>query len=153
MKHKKFVTAGILVITAALVTMGFRYSGLRHCGHPGMMAERFERISEELSLTDAQQAQMGEMQTIIKNDIAKFREKKHALLEDINVRLNAQNPDIEAILEYVKNIIKDKPNPALKRLNYLSEFISMLDDEQKDRLIEKIRGKIKKIQERMEGCK
>ncbi len=148
MKYKKLFATVVVVFVTTVVFTASRHPGFKGDCSPERMAERFNRITEELNLTEDQQAQLKEMQEKKKAERAKHREEKRALMDEVQAKLNADNPDPEEILELVKNTTKDWPNPHVKRLEHFTELYKILDDDQKAKAIEKMRERIKRVKER-----
>ncbi len=149
MKHKKLLSTTIAVLIAAAALTAFRHPGFKGGCSDEMRAERFNRITEELNLTEDQQAQLKKMQERRKAERAKHREERSALMDKVQAKLNADNPDPEEILDLVKNTTKDWPNPHIKRLERFTELYKILDDDQKAKALEKMQKRIQRHQKRM----
>ena len=154
MKLKIFMATGIILVTGLIVFAGCRHH--RFCkGFPpervaDLVNSKIDTIVDVLTLTEDQQKQFKNLRDRIKSDFIKMRDDRLMVMDDVKEKLDAENPDLDKVVEYIKGKIKNKPNHIELGLDYFTEFYNILNKEQKEIVIQKIREGIDKKMERID---
>jgi Spy/CpxP family protein refolding chaperone len=133
---KKALMIGIPLILAAglLAAAGFGFRG----HHPGFgkdfLEYKLDRMSKELELTPAQQAQLDRIKQDIESrmdDRMGKRAEIHQLLKD---ELSRDNPNLDKIKPVIDKQIDEMAQFGHDMVNEVNEFYSQLTPEQKKKV-------------------
>ena len=159
MKPKKsyFVIGAVVLVVALIAGCGLFPS----CGpqmfcergfHPGFhgrdfserILERIDKKVEKLGLKETQQQRYAEIRQKIEADFSKMSEGRKALFKDFQGEINKENPDIDRVAGLLKDRLKEMPDHIARHLDHFVEFYGILNEDQKARLLEKVRDRIGK---------
>ncbi|MCP4666562.1 MAG: hypothetical protein GY849_09350 [Deltaproteobacteria bacterium] len=158
--QKSWSVIGPVVLVAALIAgSGF----LSSCGprgfcergfHPPFhgkdfskrILERMDKKVENLGLTEMQHKKYGEIRRKIEADFKKMSEGRKALFKDIQGEINKENPDMNRVAGLLKGRFREMPDRMERHLDHFVEFYGMLNEDQKSRLLEKVRDRIGKCE-------
>jgi len=150
---KKYVIVGSVVAFLVLGT-GFcivKASGdYGFCGrgfHPPFSKKAFpERIlkhmdkkMEELNLSEGQKEKYAQLKASFKADFEEMRSRRHKFMNEIKAEIDQQNPDMQRLADTVKDRLKQMPDRIGTHLDQLVDFYNILDEEQKTRVLERMR--------------
>ncbi len=99
---------------------------------------------EELDLSDSQQEQYEEIKQEL---VAKLKEgfkKRRDFMKEIESQINNENPDLNAVAALVKQKLNEVPAIMEGHVDLIMSFYNMLDEEQQEMVIEKIREKMER---------
>ena len=153
---KRYFVIGAVVLVVALITGGSFFSscsphrfcerGFHHRFHGRDFSERIlKRIDkkvEKLGLTETQQQKYAGIREKIESDFKKMSEGRKALFRDFQGEINKENPDINRVAGLLKDRFKDMHDRISRHLDHFVEFYGILNEEQKARLLEKVRERI-----------
>lgn len=157
MKTKKsYFVIGAVVLVVALIAGGGLFSscgphrfcerGFHHPFHgrdfSKFVLERIDKKVEKLGLTEMQQKRYAEIRQKIEADFKKMSEGRKALFKDLQGEINKENPDINRVAGLLKDRLTELPDRITRHLDHFVEFYGILDEDQKARLIKRIRKKI-----------
>jgi Spy/CpxP family protein refolding chaperone len=149
---------GAVVLVIALLVGGGLFSSCgphRFCGkgfHPPFhgkefsrcVLERIDKKVEKLGLSEAQQQQYAEIRKKVEADFVEMSEKRKELLEEVRTEINREKPDMNKVAGLFKDRLKEMPKRVETHIDHFLAFYNILDENQKARLLEKIRKRIRK---------
>jgi len=144
MKRKR-----IIISLVAIIAMLGLFSGCsRHRWHGGdhsaRILEHMDEHVEDLNLTEDQQKKYQEIRSNVEAQIAKqMVQHKEFKVVMVN-KINEDNPDISEINTLLKEEMNDMPEKISVYLDYFEEFYNILNQEQKDQILEDVRSKMKR---------
>jgi len=156
---KKYVIAGSVVAFLVLVT-GFcmvKASGdYGFCGrgvHPPFFKKAFpERIlnrmdnkMEELNLSEEQREKYAQLKASFKADFEEMRTGRYKFMNEMRDVIDQKKPDMQRLAGLIKDRLNRMPDRIGTHLDQLVDFYNILDEEQKARVLERMR-------ERMASC-
>ena len=156
---KRYVIVGSVVAFLVLVT-GFcmvKASGdYGFCGrglHPPFFRKAFpERIlnrmdnkMEELNLSEEQKEKYSQLKASFKADFEEMRSGRLKFMNDMRAVMDQQKPDMQKLAGLIKDRLNRMPDRIGTHLDELVDFYNILDEEQKARVLERMR-------ERMASC-
>ena len=156
---KKYVIAGSVVAFLVLVT-GFcmvKASGdYGFCGrgvHPPFFKKAFpERIlnrmdnkMEELNLSEEQREKYAQLKASFKADFEEMRTGRYKFMNEMRDVIDQKKPDMQKLAGLIKDRLNRMPDRIGTHLDQLVDFYNILDEEQKARVMERMR-------ERMASC-
>jgi hypothetical protein len=150
---KSLVVVALLLSFTLLAGCGpHRYYKERGWGHPRFsgrdfperMLKRMDSKAEELDLTEGQRATYEEIRAKIKANLIQAGEDREKLFTQVREELDRENPDMKAVVGMVKGKLKDMPEHMGKALDLFLEFYSVLDEDQKAKVVEVIREKVER---------
>lgn len=170
MKFKKkhfIITAVILflgIVTAfGLITAcgfhGFRDRGYHpaFCGkgpHPKFFGKRFsehvlsrmdEKV-EDLNLSENQKTEYEKIRLEVKEKLTEAMEKRKENFRQLQNEINKDKPDINAMAEVAKGQFNKMPVFMADNLDLFTKFYNILDEDQKTKVIETMRKKMRACQ-------
>ena len=158
-KKKYFIIGGIVLFAILLTGFGL-VAAWGPCGgfdrgfHPGFHNKdfsefilwRLDKRVEELDLSEAQKGKYEETKGKIETQLNDGMDDRKRLVEELQIEINKENPDVKVLAESVKKRIKRIAAFMEGNLDLFVEFYENLDEEQKDRIMATIR-------EKMERCR
>jgi hypothetical protein len=149
MKRNKLLFFPIILLAGALITVSGCRKEPGYCGKnlPDSILKLADRSVKDLDLNPDQQKKYNEMKTEARANIVKYLEDRKKVSTLISGELAREKPDMNKIA----GIMKD--NPPIREEAYklaidsLMKFYVILDDKQKEKMIEKARQMQKKF-----GC-
>ena len=153
-KRKKYFIVGSIVLLIALFTAfglvacrGFHrgfHPGLRHKDFPEFVLWRLDKRVEGLNLSEAQKGKYKEMKGKIETRLKEHREDRKKWMEGLQAAMNKEDPDVKALSESVKKRIERFSGFMEGNLDLFVQFYETLDQEQKEKIMAKIREKMKR---------
>ena len=101
-----------------------------HHGRVGPPEERWERMTAELNLTDAQRADIREIVTKNRNDVRPLVEDLMRARTDLHAAVTAPTPDERDIRSATERLVRAQTAVALERSRIASEVRSVLTPDQ-----------------------
>lgn len=156
---KKYVIVGSVVAFLVLAT-GFcivKASGdYGFCGrgfHPPFFKKAFpERIlnrmdnkMEELNLSEEQREKYAQLKASFKADFEEMRTGRYEFMNEMRDVIDQKKSDMQRLAGLVKDRLNRMPERIGTHLDQLVDFYNILNEEQKTRVLERVR-------ERMAGC-
>lgn len=147
---KSLVVVALLLSFTLLAGCGpHRYYKERGWGHPRFsgrnfperMLKRMDSKVEELDLTEGQRETYEEIRAKVKANLIQTGEDREKLFTQLREELDRENPDMNTVVEMVKNKLKDMPEHMGQALDLFLEFFNVLDEDQKAKVLEVIREK------------
>ncbi|MCP4351025.1 MAG: hypothetical protein GY795_36625 [Desulfobacterales bacterium] len=136
------VIGGVAVIGAK--TGGFGCGAFR--GHHGKSHEFFlahmDGCIETLNLSDSQMGGYKAIREKISSGIKEHKEKREQFMGDVSKEISQKNPDMEKVASMLREKISNIPDIASTHIDYALEFYNLLDDEQKQKVLEKARNRL-----------
>ena len=157
-KRKKYFIVGSIVLLIVLFT-GFGLVSARgpcrgfHRGfHPGLHNKdfsefilwRLDKRVEGLNLSEAQKGKYEEMKGKLETRLKEHRDDRNRFMEELQTAINKENPNVKVLSESVKKGIERFSGFMEGNLDLFVEFYETLDKEQKEKIMAKIRDKIKR---------
>jgi Spy/CpxP family protein refolding chaperone len=144
MKHKK-----IIMIAAVSLVMGLLLSSCVHHSHfsrhkPEHMLRRIDKRAKSLDLTETQKTRYNEIRKRLENDLQEDIKKFYDLPDQIGLMVNEENPDMEEMAELLKMRMSETPALRGKYIDYFVEFYTILDEEQKQQVLDHINRRIRR---------
>jgi hypothetical protein len=148
--RKTYVIGGIAVLLGAVLVSAGLISG---CG-PHMFCDgnfsehvlsRMDSRVEKLELSESQQQKYEEIRLKVKANLDKGKEERRKFFSDLQNEINKENPDINALAALVKTKFSHGPTHLNDNLDLFTEFYNILDEEQKDILLERLRKKMNRF--------
>lgn len=158
-KRKKYFVVGSIVLLIVLL-MGFELVAARgpcrgfHGGfHPGFHHKdvsefilwRLDKRVEELNLSEAQKEKYKEIKGKLETRLKEHRDDKKRLMEELQTEMNKEDPDVKVLSESVKKRIERFSGFMEGNLDLFVEFYETLDKEQKEKIMAKIRDRMKRF--------
>jgi len=158
-KKKYFIIGGIVLFAILLTGFGL-VAAWGPCGgfdrgfHPGFHNKdfsefilwRLDKRVEELDLSETQKGKYEEIKGKIETQLNEGMDDRKRLMEELQVEINKENPDLKILTESIKKRIKRISAFMEGNLDLFVDFYKNLDEEQKDRIMATIR-------EKMERCR
>ena len=127
-----------------------------YCGggfHPPFCKKAFgERIfncmdnkMEELNLSQMQKEKYAQLKAGFKADFEEMRTGRYETMNEMRAIIDQKNPDMQRVAGLIKDRLNQMPDRIGDSLDQLVGFYDILDEEQKARVLERMR-------ERMAGC-
>jgi len=157
-KRKKYFVIGSIVFLIMLFT-GFGLVAARgpcrgfHRGfHPGLHNKdfsefilwRLDKGVEELNLSEPQKGRYEEMKGKLEGRFKEHREDRKRWVEELQRSINKEDPDVRALSESVKKGMKGFSGFMEGNMDLFVEFYETLDQEQKEKIMAKIRERMKR---------
>ena len=144
MKKKSIFTVTAVSLLALLLL--FVFGG---CGHPRRAAyrgknwenrvvRRMDFEVEKLDLTDEQQEKYNSLRGKMIDDLTFHLAEQEKMFYQIRRDLDSDNPDMRAIGDQVKRSVDERASLTTS-IDYFVEFYEMLNDEQKEIVLERMR--------------
>lgn len=161
---KKYVIVGSVVAFLVLAT-GFcmvKASGdYGFCGrgsHPPFFRKAFrERIlnrmdnkMEELNLSEVQKTKYVQLKASFKADFEEMRSGRYEFMNDMRAVIDQKNPDMQKLAGLIKDRLNRMPDRIGPHLDQLVDFYNILNEEQKARVLERMRERMASCEKRSE---
>jgi len=161
---KKYVIVGSVVAFLVLAT-GFcmvKASGdYGFCGrgsHPPFFRKAFpERIlnrmdnkMEELNLSEVQKTKYVQLKASFKADFEEMRSGRYEFMNDMRAVIDQKNPDMQKLAGLIKDRLNRMPDRIGPHLDQLVNFYNILNEEQKARVLERMRERMASCEKRSE---
>ena len=155
-RKKKYVIVGSVVAFLVLVS-GFcivKASGdYGFCGrgvHPPFFKKAFpERIlnrmdnkMEELNLSEEQREKYAQLKASFKADFEEMRTGRYKFMHEMGDVIDQKKPDMQKLAGLIKDRLNRMPDRIGTHLDQLVDFYNILDEEQKARVLERMRERI-----------
>ena len=156
LRKRSLIIGGIALLVAGVLFVGLLTGCRPFPGHgPGPhrfckkdfsehVLKRMDKQVAKLDLSEDQHEKYVEIRQRIAADFAEGMERKKQIHFEFQSEINKKEPDINIIVDMVKDRLRDMPDVVEKQLDYFVEFYNILDEEQKAELIEKIQKKMKR---------
>ena len=147
---KTYITGGIVLFVGVIVVFAGFFAG---CG-PHMFCDgdfsehilsRMDSRVEKLELSDSQQEKYEEIRLRVKANLDKGKEERRKFFSELQIEINKGNPNINAVTDLVKRKFTEGPIHLTDNLDLFVEFYNILDEDQKEILITKLRKKMNKF--------
>ncbi len=141
------LTSGLLIFTFT----GCRPRGFNGPGfHPGIhgkdfsqrFLERMDKKISKLELSDIQQEKYNGIRKKLETDLNEMEKNQKLFFHEMRDEINRENPDMDKVAEMVKTKLVKMPDRMGKNIDYFTEFYSILDEDQKGRVLKEIREKM-----------
>ena len=141
------------IIAGSLILFVLALSG---CGPQGHMGEKFiEHILscmdgrvEKLNLNEEQEAKYLEIRSTIKDNMKEAAARRFELRENIVNEFQSENPHIEKIAGYVKELLAEVELSLTDNVDVLVGFYNILDNDQQAVILNGIQEKVNKFHSR-----
>jgi Spy/CpxP family protein refolding chaperone len=157
-KRKKVFIIGSIVLFVMLFTAFGLVAARGPCRgfdggfHPGhhkkdfseFILWRLDKRVEELNLSEAQKAKYEEMKGKLETRFKEHGEERKRWMEELQTAMNKQDPDVKVLSESVKKRIERFSGFMEGNVDLFVEFYENLDQEQKEKIMATIRGKMKR---------
>ena len=97
---------------------------------------------EELNLNETQRQSYEALKTRLKAHLEDGKAKRTAWVGELRTELNKEKPDIQVLAAHVKKATKAFPEAMDRHLDLFVEFYSILDEEQKMKVVQRFRDRI-----------
>lgn len=165
MSKRKKIIIGALILTLAVAVgigattvCGPKGSWARGFGpgfhgmgcHPGTHGEdiadfilwKMDRHVKELNLTDTQKREYEKSKEQIRAGVAEAIERKKDFHRIVHEEMGKENPDINALAGLMKERVQNIPDMVSKPIDLFVNFYSLLDENQKAKVIEMFRSRM-----------
>ena len=156
LRKRSIIIGGIALMVAGVLFVGLLTGCRPFPGHgPGShrfckkdfsehVLKRMDKQVAKLDLSEDQHEKYVEIRQRIAADFAEGMERKKQIHFEFQSEINKKEPDINIIVDMVKDRLRDMPDVVEKQLDYFVEFYNILDEEQKAELIQRIQKKMKR---------
>ncbi len=103
---------------------------------------RIDSRVEDLDLSATQMEEYGEIRQRVKGKFVFAMEKRREFFRELRDEVNEDNPDMNALTGRIKLHLGKMEDFMSNNLDLLMEFYNILDEDQKARVIEKMRDKM-----------
>ena len=103
---------------------------------------RIDSRVEDLDLSETQIEEYGEIRQKVKGKFVFAMEKRREFFRELRDEINEDNPDMDALAGRIKLHLGKMEDFMSGNLDLLMEFYNILDEDQKARVIEKMREKM-----------
>ena len=103
---------------------------------------RIDSRVEDLDLSETQMEEYGEIRQRVKGKFVFAMEKRREFFRELRDEVNEDNPDMNALADRIKLHLGKMEDFMSGNLDLLMEFYNILDEDQKARVIEKMREKM-----------
>jgi len=107
---------------------------------------KLDRRVKSLDLTAEQNERYQSLRSRLKVDIEAHQAARNGVLRQLKLEFEKENPDVAAQSAGIKRAMQDRQTAFLKMPDYYLEFYNILNDEQKSRINERIRKKLRRIE-------
>ena len=141
--QKKSLMVGTIVLSLGLLVgcghhMHHRFHNKDFSKH---IMKRLDSRVEKLDLSETQRGKYEEIRTKVEANLAKGMEQREEFFRELRSEIDRENPDMNVVMELVKRQLRNMPDFMEDNLDYFVEFYNILDEDQKAKLIKKIRKK------------
>lgn len=144
------ISAAVLIVL--LLAIAVVFGGCRkHVGPDGLSARfseqkaadrilrRMDGRIADLGLNDSQQAFYEGIMSDVRKDLLQFTEERNAFKEKIRSEIAGQDPDMRAVAGSIREHMDGFHVLLLRHLDHMIELYEMLDDSQKEKVLEHLR--------------
>jgi hypothetical protein len=152
-RKKVFIAGGIVLLIVLLMGFG-RVAARGPCRgfHPGFHHKdvsefilwRLDKGVEGLNLSEPQKGKYEEMKGKLEGRFKEHREDRKRWMEELQRSINKEDPDVRVLSESVKKGMKGFSGFMEGNVDLFVEFYETLDQEQKEKIMAKIRKKMKR---------
>jgi len=163
-KKHFIITAAILflgIVTAFVLITACGFHGCRDLGphpmfcgkgpHPKFFGKKFsehvlsrmDKKVEDLNLSENQKKEYEKIRLEVKEKITSAMEKRKENFTQLQNEISKDKPDINAMVEVAKKQFNKMPVFMADNLDLFIKFYSILDEDQKTKVIETMRKKMK----------
>ena len=161
---KKYVIVGSVVAFLVLAT-GFcmvkasgDYGFCDRGSHPPFFRKAFrERIlnrmdnkMEELNLSEVQKTKYVQLKASFKADFEEMRSGRYEFMNDMRAVIDQKNPDMQKLAGLIKDRLNRMPDRIGPHLDQLVDFYNILNEEQKTKVLERMRERMASCEKRSE---
>jgi len=154
LRKRSFIIGGIALLVAGVLFIGLLTGCRPFAGHgphrfckkdfSEHVLKRMDREVNKLDLSEAQNAKYEEIRQRVEADLVEGMERKRQLFFEFQSEINKEEPDLNIIVDLVKDRLRDMPDVVEKQLDYFVKFYNILDEDQKAELIQKFQKKMKR---------
>jgi hypothetical protein len=155
-KRKKYIIIGaVILFIGILAVLGVNAA----CGphghwdkgfHPRFHCKdvtdfvlwKMDRHVKDLNLNEEQKQEYDRVRGQIKANIMEAMEKRREFHGIVETELSKENPDLKSLADLVKKRLDKMPGLIGKPLDLFLEFYNILDENQKAKVIERLRWRI-----------
>ena len=163
-KRKKIITGALILTLAVVVGIGVTLTcgpkgswarafppGFHGMGcHPGSHGEdiadfimwKMDRHVRDLNLNELQKNEYEKIKQEIKTGIADAIQKRKEFRAIVCAEMNKENPDVNALAGLMKERALNIPSMVSKPIDLFVDFYSLLDENQKAKVIERFRARM-----------
>ena len=143
---KKMIGVMLILVVTLMVLPGCqRNAAMKHKFKKEMALERMVQIAEDLDLSEEQQVQFDELQNEVISKMDNNKKDREAFKLEMMGELEKDNPDVKLIADKVKVKIDEGTAKLKDGIDMAVEFYDMLNEDQKDALMDKVHKKIEAI--------
>ena len=157
-KRKKYFVVGSIVLLIVVFT-GFGLVAARGpCGgfhkgfHPGFHHKdisefilwRLDKGVEELNLSEGQKGKYEEMKGRLEARFKEHREDRKRFMEELQAAMSKEDPDVRVLSESLKTRMERFSDFMEGNLDLFVEFYDILDKEQKEKIVARVRERMKR---------
>ena len=153
-KRKKYFTVGSIVLLIVLFTAFGLVAARGYCRgfHPGFHDKdfsefilwRLDKGVEGLNLSEAQKEKYEEMRAKLETRFKELREERKRWREELQGKMKKEDPDVKVLSESVKKGIERFSGFMEGNVDLFVQFYETLDQEQKDKIMARIRERMKR---------
>lgn len=129
--------------------LAFTACGPRHrfCSDnfPDKLLKRMDRKIAKLELNSEQEIVYNKIRADIKIDLLKMKEARLITHDEIATELDNENPDMAKIADILKQRHANRPDKFESYADRIVEFYEILDENQKSKIIEKMRDGVEEF--------
>ncbi len=127
----------------------FPHRGFHHRYHGKGLSEhimkRMDKKVKKLDLSEAQQKRYEEIRRNIADDLSGMADNHRDFFRELKREIDRENPDMDAVANLVKQRIKRMPGMMEEATDHFMDFYNALDDNQKAKVIDEMRKKMKRF--------
>ena len=157
-KKTYFVVAGIVLLTVLFTGCGLIGArgpcrGFHRGFHPEFhhkdvlefILRRLDKGVEGLNLSEAQKGKYEEMKGKLETRFKEHRDDRKRWMEELQTAMKKEGPDVKVLSESLKKRIERFSGFMEGNLDLFVEFYETLDKEQKEKIMAKIRDRMKRF--------
>lgn len=144
--QRKSIIVGVIVLSVALVGGCGAYIRHRfyHRDISKHVLKRWDRHVAKLDLSEAQREGYEEIRQKVQASLREARYGREELFQELRSEIDRENPDLNRMVDLVKERVEAMPSLANENLDRFVEFYNLLDDDQQAQVIEMIRKRMKR---------
>ncbi|MFC1883470.1 Spy/CpxP family protein refolding chaperone [Thermodesulfobacteriota bacterium] len=155
-RNKFFIGSGVILFLIlfagyGLVAASGHWGDPGRCFHPGFhkrdfaefMLWRMDKKAKELDLTEKQMEKYNGIRSRIEAQLSNGVESRKKMKEEFRSELGKEDPDVKSMAEKIKKKIRKVSGLMEENLDLFVEFYATLDNDQKKKVMEDIREKVR----------
>ncbi len=120
--------------------------GCRGEAFPKHVLEKVDAQVEELELTAAQQERCQEIRARLKIELMDIARNRQAFFQEVKSEMDKESPDLYLVADLLKAHSRRLPERMTFFVDQFMDFYGILDVGQKQKIVDHLKGKLKKFE-------